>query len=252
MSRLNIKKDFVDGTVLPAQDLNNNFKQIEESIDDLEGESSYQIAVRNGFIGTEDEWLVALVGPQGQQGVRGPQGDAGSVYGYTKLRAPYQEGVVSFGGRGGFDINDYIIDRTYNIQAMIADKANPSETFLPNKCIHINTKDVSLLKVHVKGDIELYPASSGQANVFAFKVAVVDHQDYTNGIQPSALRDLSQLANEDGVALTTFEATYYFDVASMESVDLFSSLYGHVYDELGSGTGSYVVYPFEIFVEGYV
>ena len=60
MSRLNIKKDFVDGKVLPAQDLNNNFKQIEKSIDDLKGETAYQIAVRNGFIGTEEEWLKHL------------------------------------------------------------------------------------------------------------------------------------------------------------------------------------------------
>jgi hypothetical protein len=33
------------------------------------GESAYQIAVDNGFVGTETEWLASLVGPQGDPGV---------------------------------------------------------------------------------------------------------------------------------------------------------------------------------------
>lgn len=37
-------------------------------------ESAYQIAVRNGFEGNEQEWLTSLVGPQG---VKGDKGDTG-------------------------------------------------------------------------------------------------------------------------------------------------------------------------------
>jgi len=40
---------------------------------ELNGESAYQVAVDNGFQGTEEEWLMSLIGPQG------PSGDA-SVY----------------------------------------------------------------------------------------------------------------------------------------------------------------------------
>ena len=36
MSKLDIKKDFIDGKILPAQDLNNNFYQIENGMHDLE------------------------------------------------------------------------------------------------------------------------------------------------------------------------------------------------------------------------
>ena len=32
------------------------------------GYSAYEIAVQNGFVGTEQEWLDSLVGPQGEQG----------------------------------------------------------------------------------------------------------------------------------------------------------------------------------------
>ena len=52
------------------------------------GKSAYEIAVENGFIGTEAEWLASLkgatgatgaTGPQGPQGVQGPQGETGAT-----------------------------------------------------------------------------------------------------------------------------------------------------------------------------
>lgn len=45
-----------------------------------DGDSAYQVAVNNGFIGTEQEWLDSLVGPagaDGAQGEPGPQGEQG-------------------------------------------------------------------------------------------------------------------------------------------------------------------------------
>ena len=41
------------------------------------GKSAYEIAVDNGFVGTEQEWLESLVGPQGPQGEQGEQGPQG-------------------------------------------------------------------------------------------------------------------------------------------------------------------------------
>lgn len=35
------------------------------------GYSAYEVAVRNGYEGTEEEWLDSLVGPQGEQGIEG-------------------------------------------------------------------------------------------------------------------------------------------------------------------------------------
>jgi hypothetical protein len=37
----------------------------------LPGKSAYEIAVLNGFIGTESEWLLSLIGAKGDQGVPG-------------------------------------------------------------------------------------------------------------------------------------------------------------------------------------
>ena len=41
------------------------------------GFSGYELAKQKGFIGTEEEWLASLVGPQGPQGKQGPQGEPG-------------------------------------------------------------------------------------------------------------------------------------------------------------------------------
>lgn len=43
----------------------------------LPGDSAYEIAVRNGFVGTEEQWLDSLVGPRGAQGDRGERGIQG-------------------------------------------------------------------------------------------------------------------------------------------------------------------------------
>ena len=42
------------------------------------GSSAYEIAVENGFTGTEAEWLASLKGDQGEQGIQGEKGDTGS------------------------------------------------------------------------------------------------------------------------------------------------------------------------------
>lgn len=42
------------------------------------GASAYEIAVENGFVGTETEWLASLVGPQGEPGAPGADGQDGA------------------------------------------------------------------------------------------------------------------------------------------------------------------------------
>ncbi len=43
----------------------------------MAGKSAYELAVINGFIGTEEEWLETLIGPQGIQGIQGLKGEQG-------------------------------------------------------------------------------------------------------------------------------------------------------------------------------
>ena len=44
-----------------------------------DGRSAYQVAVDEGFAGTEDEWLASLAGPTGPQGAAGSTGPQGSI-----------------------------------------------------------------------------------------------------------------------------------------------------------------------------
>lgn len=49
----------------------------------MQGLSAYQVAVVNGFVGTEEEWLESLVGPEGDPGAPGApgtDGDDGAVW----------------------------------------------------------------------------------------------------------------------------------------------------------------------------
>lgn len=46
--------------------------------DGADGASAYQIALNNGFIGTEEEWLASLKGDTGEQGIKGETGLSGA------------------------------------------------------------------------------------------------------------------------------------------------------------------------------
>lgn len=59
-----------------------------------DGKSAYEIAVDNGYVGTETEWLASLKGEQGETGATGPQGEAG---------ADGQDGVNGADGADGQD-----------------------------------------------------------------------------------------------------------------------------------------------------
>lgn len=43
----------------------------------LDGKSAYDIAVEEGFQGTEEEWLQSLIGQKGDPGIQGPEGEQG-------------------------------------------------------------------------------------------------------------------------------------------------------------------------------
>ncbi len=65
-----------------------------------DGKSAYQIAVEQGFNGTEEEWLASLVGPEGPEGPEGPQG----VQGEQGVEGPQGlQGVPGTPGANGAD-----------------------------------------------------------------------------------------------------------------------------------------------------
>jgi len=60
------------------------------------GDSAYEVAVANGFVGTESQWLLSLVGATGSTGPQGPQGDTGA----TGAAGPQGDGAYPLAGYG--------------------------------------------------------------------------------------------------------------------------------------------------------
>lgn len=67
----------------------------QDGLDGNDGLSAYQIAVNNGFVGTESAWLLSLKGDQGEQGIQGEKGDKGDT-GATG------QGIATGGATGQF------------------------------------------------------------------------------------------------------------------------------------------------------
>ena len=57
--------------------IDTNMNQSSSPSGGKDGLSAYEIAVKNGFKGSETEWLASLVGPRGPKGEKGDTGDAG-------------------------------------------------------------------------------------------------------------------------------------------------------------------------------
>jgi len=62
------------GTNLAEKVLRGKIKDITA----LNGLSAYEVAVKNGFEGTEEEWLASLKGEPGEKGAQGDKGDRGA------------------------------------------------------------------------------------------------------------------------------------------------------------------------------
>lgn len=76
-----------------------------------DGKSAYEVAVDNGFVGTEAEWLASLEGPTGPTGPTGPKGDTGDTGpagadGTDASVAPYKFYVEDYGAVGDNTTND--------------------------------------------------------------------------------------------------------------------------------------------------
>lgn len=80
------------------------------------GKSAYDIAVEHGFVGTEEEWLESLRGPQGEkgeQGEQGPQGEKGEQGEQGDAGAPGTPGTtpsITINEDGYWVINGEVTD----------------------------------------------------------------------------------------------------------------------------------------------
>lgn len=110
--------------------------------------SAYAIAVKNGFEGTEEEWLASLVGPEGPQGEQGPAGEKGAD------GAPGADGQAGADGKSAYE---YAQEGGYTgTEAEFAEKMADSSSG-----IHIGTEEPEDENVKVWIDTNDAPEESG-------------------------------------------------------------------------------------------
>lgn len=109
-----------------------------------DGKSAYQIAVENGFVGTEAEWLVSLKGADGKDGINGRDGVDGKD-GYTPIK-----GVDYFDGAKG-DKGDKGETGEQGLQGLQGEKGDKGEKGDPFVYSDFTPEQLALLKGE-KGD----------------------------------------------------------------------------------------------------
>lgn len=64
---------------LEGKALGNTLKGKVNRLHELRGYNAYEVAVLNGFKGTEEEWLASLKGEKGDKGDKGDKGEQGDM-----------------------------------------------------------------------------------------------------------------------------------------------------------------------------
>lgn len=86
--------------------LETSLSEVTNGTDGVDGKSAYEVAVINGFIGTETEWLVSLKGATGEQGVQGIQGIKGDTGSAGATGADGADGTNGSDGEDGRGISN--------------------------------------------------------------------------------------------------------------------------------------------------
>ena len=106
-------------------------------VDGSDGKSAYEIAVNNGFTGTETEWIASLKGeqgiqgPKGERGIQGPKGDKGDsgVNGVDGQNGTDGIGITSTEiNESGELVLTYSDGSTANVGAVVGAKGEKGDT----------------------------------------------------------------------------------------------------------------------------
>lgn len=142
--------------------------------DGADGKSAYQVAVDNGFSGTESQWLDSLVGetgPQGPQGIQGIQGPAGTADASGAVEA-HEADTTNIHGIA--DTSDLVTIQSASAayQSTITLSSTPPSNPIANSTYWADdSSGVPILKVYDGADwISLSTPSDSDQNILANQV----------------------------------------------------------------------------------
>lgn len=139
------KVDKIPNKGLSTNDFTNGYKsKLDKLVEGTKGDSAYQVAVKEGYEGTEEDWLASLKGVKGDKGNQGEQGIQGEKG---------EQGEQGIQGIQGVPGKDFSIYKTYSsIKEMNVDKDNVEEgNFV---IIASNVEDEDNSKLYVKDSTE--------------------------------------------------------------------------------------------------
>ena len=113
--------------------------QVDTLIENVEGQvgdagkSAYEIAVDNGFVGTEVEWLASLKGTDGDDGAKGDKGDKGDAFTYSDFTQAQLEALKGAKGDKGdkgdpFVYSDFTSEQLAALKGEKGDKGDKGDT----------------------------------------------------------------------------------------------------------------------------
>ena len=148
-----------------------------------DGESAYQIAVDNGFEGTEQEWLASLVGPQG------PKGEDGGMYKSLTLPAMQYRPLIT---------SDLRVQVLIPVSATLEDNTTVNDTMWLSGTVHGFEGTVATplaMGISLNGMLDIgfdnvEPEDIGVEYLDMF--AVITFDNFVNG-EPSNLYNLTYL-----------------------------------------------------------
>ncbi len=164
--------------------------------DGTDGKSAYEIAVDEGFVGTESEWLASLVGEKGADGEKGEQG----IQGIQGLKG--DQGIQGVKGDAGFSpiANVTESDGVYTIH--IEDENGTTE------------EEIDMSGYATKNDIAVRHDYSiaGTTNTIADTKALVNH------IITLGVGTYSGEFKRTGITFGSYRLTYLIDGTYSKSV----------------------------------
>jgi hypothetical protein len=116
-----------------------------------QGASAYEVAVENGFVGTEEQWLDSLVGPQGE---------AFTYDDFTKEQLNDLQGPIGETGEGGQDGEDGQDGKGWKAEGTAYDSETGKVSFASDDGLGFTTGDLRGEKgapgdgIHVQGSVD--------------------------------------------------------------------------------------------------
>lgn len=219
-----------DAIVSSLTDINNEVDEISETINNISvgsaGKSAYQIAVDNGFIGTESEWLATLKGSDGTDGTDGAPGADGvgiSKIDFNSSTADGGNNVITITKTDG---------KSSTFTVKNGSKGDKGDTGAPGADYVLTTADKQEIANLVNADTDIIPGyvRTAAGNIAEKMIGVTG--EFISSSQPAYTNQLFTSTESDGTTIynngTGYKTGYRLNSSNDESAQTGFCVTGYI------------------------